>query len=405
MKSYLSKHPKLYYCMIILSCCLFMAGAIGITANTLGVFMSAIASDMHTGIGSITMIITIMSLSSAFFAPILSRLLALYPINQIMSVGILINVLSLVFLSQSHHLMFMYVFALKLGIGNCCFSLIPVTLILNHWFYKNNGLISGFCISFSGLTASIASILVTHLIAQIGWRHALLICAAVVFLLAFPPAFFIIHQNPRELGILPYGILEETEEISKEESYSTQKGLFLTLLLYAAIVSFMTSFNPNISAFGNSVGFSAPICAYMVSAAMISNVGSKLILGMLVDRFNAEFANTIMIIVSAIGFLVLCFVNVNEPVFAIAGTFLFGCIFSANAAGIPLLIKQSAGRNNYVAYYSKISVFSSIAYAIGASCIGFSYDIFHSYHFIFGVMLALVLINLCSLLRLHKMKK
>ncbi len=50
MKSYLSKHPKLYDCMIVLSCCLFMAGAIGITANTLGVFMSAIAIDMHTGI-------------------------------------------------------------------------------------------------------------------------------------------------------------------------------------------------------------------------------------------------------------------------------------------------------------------------------------------------------------------
>lgn len=367
--------------------------------------MSAIASDMHTGIGSITMIITIMSLSSAFFAPILSRLLSLYPINHIMSVGILINVLSLVFLSQSHHLMLMYVFALTLGIRNRCFSLITFTLILNHWFYKNNGLISGFCISFSGLTASIASILVAHLIAQLGWRHALLICAAIVFLLAFPPAFFIIHRNPRELGILPYGDCEKQEEPFKEDPSPTKKDLFLTLLWYAVIVSFMTSFNPNISAFGDSVGFSAPICAYMVSAAMISNVGSKLILVMLVDRFNAEFANAIMIVVSAIGFLVLCFVNVNEPIFAIAGAFLFGCIFSANAAGIPLLIKQSAGRNNCVAYYSKISVFSSIAYAMGASCIGFSYDIFHSYHFIFGIMITLVLINLCSLLRLHKMQK
>lgn len=396
MHQYIRQHPHIYYLLMIFSCCTFSAAAIGISTNCLGLFMLPIAESMHTGIGSTTMIVTIMSLSSAFFAPILSRMFAAFPINRIMSGGVILNVLSLFLISLSHQLWMMYVCAGMLGIGNCCFALIPITSLLNHWFYEKNGLVSGLCISFSGVTAALASPLINQMIRQLGWRTSLWLCAIIIFLLAFPTACFIVRMHPSQVGLKPYGyqetIQQDTEKLHTDTTHS--RSMFLTLILFAIIVSTVTSFNPNIASFAGSIGFDSRIGAVMVSSAMISNVCSKILLGILADRFNAKLANILMISLSACGLVLLSFVNVNSPSMAIAAAFLFGFIFSSNAAGIPLMIKEILGRENYARYYSILSVFTSVSYALGTTLIGFSYDAFHSYSYAAQTLSILAVISI-----------
>ena len=96
--------------------------------------------------------------------------------------------------------------------------------------------------------------------------------------------------------------------------------------------------------------------------------------------------------------ILLCFVNVDSSHMAIVSAFLFGFIFSSNAAGIPLMIKEILGRENYARYYSILSVFTSVSYALGTTLIGFSYDAFHSYSYAALLLAILAVISILSVL-------
>lgn len=407
MKELLHKQNR-YYLFIIIACCSFSATSIGITTNCMGLFIQPIAKQLALNYGSITLYITVMSLCSAFFAPILSILIKKYDIRLILSLGILLNASSLFIFAFLNNIYLFYLFAIFLGIGNCCFSLIPITLLITNWFEKKHGFVSGLCLSFSGLAGALFNPIINVLITNIGWRTSFMICSFLVIILALPFALFVVRLHPRQVGLAPYGsdsYFIKNQSIQEQKRDSPFNYLFILVTIYAIIISFTVSFNSNMASFAASIPLSSKLGASMVSAAMIANVLSKLILGCICDRYNAKVANFIMILISICGCFGIMTINADAQGFALLSAFLYGFIFASNAAGIPLLIKEVIGNQQYTRAYSLITVFTSTAYAIGVSIIGFSYDLFHSYHPILIALMILCMFNLCILVILSKHKK
>lgn len=407
MKDLLQKQNR-YYLLIILACCSFSATAIGISTNCMGLFIQPIAEQLSLPNGSITLYITIMSLCSAFFAPVLSTLIKKIDIRYILSIGILLNALILFIFSFLHNIYLFYLFAILLGIGNCCFSLIPITLLITNWFNKLHGFVSGLCLSFSGVAGALFNPIINLLIINIGWREAYMICALMIIVLALPFAMFIVRLHPQQVGLTPYGSetyfvkTTSTKVLSTSSSCNT---LFIVVTIYAIIISFTVGFNANIASFASSIPLSSSLGATMVSAAMIANILSKIVLGYICDQYNAKIANFIMIFISICGCVGIMMINQNAHIFALLSAFLYGFIFAANAAGIPLLIKEVVGNERYTKTYSIITVFTSTSYAIGVSIIGFSYDIFQSYQPILITLILLCILNLGILIFLSRHKK
>lgn len=408
MNKLLSKHKKIYYLLMIIACCSFTATSIGITINCMGLYVKPLSESLHLGLGSITLYITIMSLCSAFFAPVLSILLRKYDIRFIMSLGIILNATTLFLFSQFNSIYLFYLFSILLGIGNCCFSLIPVTLLIGNWFKKKHGLVSGICLSFSGVAGAIFNPIINYFINQLGWQSAFMICAFLIIIVSLPFSIFVIRLHPRQVGLTPYGANSyfiKTETITKSSTKTSMNISFILIIIYAVIVSFTISFNSNMASFATSVPLSSQLGASMISAAMISNVISKVILGCICDRWNAKTANFIMIFISLCGFIGIMFIRTNDTYLAIFYAFLYGFAFASNAAGIPLLIKEIVPEDNYTKFYSLTTVFTSSSYAIGVSMIGFSYDIFLSYQPILFILIILCILNLFILIILSKQKE
>lgn len=408
MKNLLNKHKQIYYLLMIIACCSFTATSIGITTNCMGLYVKPISESLHLGLGSITLYITIMSLCSAFFAPVLSILLTKFDIRFIMSIGIILNATSLFLFSQFNSIYLFYLFAIFLGIGNCCFSLIPVTLLIGNWFKQKHGLVSGICLSFSGVAGAIFNPMINHFINQLGWQSAFILCALLIIIISLPFSIFVIRLHPRQVGLIPYGASSyfiKTNTTIKKSTNTSLNITFILVIIYAVIVSFTISFNSNMASFAVSVPLSSQLGASMISAAMISNVISKVILGCICDRWNAKVANFIMIFISLCGFIGILFIQTTDTWLAIFYAFLYGFAFASNAAGIPLLIKEIVPAENYTKFYSLTTVFTSSSYAIGVSMIGFSYDIFHSYQPILFVLIILCILNLLTLIILSNQKK
>lgn len=408
MKKNLNKNVQYYYILMIIACCAFTTTSIGIGINCFGLFIPPISTHLSIGIGTTTLIITITSLCSAFFSPIISRLLAKYEIRFILSIGIAVNAVVLFLFSMSNSIYLFYLLAIFFGMSMCCFSLIPVTLLINNWFFKKNGLVTGICLSFSGVAGAFFNPIINSLIAGYGWRLAFIACSLLILILALPFSIFAVRLHPRQIGLTPYGAKDYfiEEKISNDNTtiLEPSKSLFIACCIYATLLSFSVSLNPNLASFARNIPVSTTLTSAMVSAAMLSNVISKILLGILCDKFNAKIASSIMILIAIFGFLGFLQITPNSKIFAITSAFLFGFLFAANAAGIPLLLKETFGSQNYTKVYSIITIFTSSSYAIGVSMIGFSYDFFLSYQPAIFTLLIIAIANLIILFLLQLKK-
>lgn len=408
MKKLLHTYPNLYYLLIIIACCSCSASSIGIATNCMGLFVTPIANHLEIGFGAVTMYITIMNLCSAFFAPVLAKLMIKFDIRFIMSTGIIINGIILLLFSIFNQVSLFYLFAILFGASNCCFSLIPITQIINNWFKKKQGFVSGICLSFSGVGGAIFNPIINSLIVSMGYQHAFIICAFLIVILSLPFTMFVIRLYPQQLQLLPYGadepIVETSTKSNHDPIFKITGITAISIICYATLVSFTVGFNPNIAPFASSVPLSSQLAAAMISAAMIANILSKIILGWICDKWNAIVANAIMIVITMCGFIGIMTIHDNSGWTALLYAFLFGFIFASNAAGTPLLIKEMIGNQNYARFYSITTIFTSSAYALSVSIISFSYDLFRSYLPILCVLILLCINNLLLLLFIHKRK-
>ena len=143
----------------------------------------------------------------------------------------------------------------------------------------------------------------------------------------------------------------------------------------------------------------------MVSAGMIGNIVSKLIIGTVSDRIGPFKASVSMIMINAAALLGLLLYSGKTAGLMYGFAFFYGTVYSVGAVGIPLLTRKLFGSENYTSAYSVITVFTSIGSASSLTVIGLIYDLTGGYSaaLIGGITIdAINLIILIALLRIHK---
>lgn len=371
--------------LLLVSCCILEGTSIGITGNCMGQFVTPLSEALKEPVGSVTVSITLTFLSDALFGPlIIAAIMKKINIKIIMSIGIIINSACLILLSSIHNLYSLYIIAIILGIANVCFNLVPITLLLNNWFYKNIGLFSGICVSFSGIVGALFNPIVANLIIKIGYQYTFIICGLIVLCLSLPCSLLFVHFHPREIGLKPYGYQEFLEKGLSEYSDGQKLPFYILVLIivYAIVLSSVSGLNPSIAAMANSIPLSSSLSGTMVSVAMIGNVFSKLSLGILVDKFGSKFGITTMMISGTIGLLLLSTLNPESYWLALFGCMIYGCVFSCMANGIALLMREIYGPTQFLKYYPTVSLFSNVAYAVSVAIVGKSFDLFGTYSII-----------------------
>lgn len=359
--------------IVVIRCCLCFGCAIGLVNNTLGLFTNAISSSMDVSVGNASLIITLENLAVAFFTPLLSRFLRIFKLNKLMSAGVIIACLGLILMTAGN-LLVMYVAAVIAGIGIVMFSTVPVSYAIMTWFGQNNGLPTGITMGASGLLGAVANVILSDLILDFGWRKAMLIEAVVLFLLAFPSALGIKKGNAVISG-------------KKVESSETQVNMKCVVALFIATVlmSFCGAVVSHMSLIGTGNGFSLSFAALMVSAAMISNIISKVATGYVADHLSPSYACIIALVATIFG-TVLLLIGKNHAM-ALIGAFLFGCITSTFTVGTSSLTVAIAPEK-YAQLYSRVSMTVSLVYAVGAWIIGVIRDTAGSYNAV--LMFALI---------------
>lgn len=379
--------------LILILCCGLSGSSIGVSINTSGVFYTPVSEALGILRGSFSMHMTIFSMVTAISSLFIPKLMSKYNYKLLLTIGVVAGVLSTGAMGLVTTIPMFYLLGAIRGLSTSLFAIVPLTMIINNWFVDKHGLATSIVLSFSGIIGSILSPVLSSIVSEYGWEFGYFVKAFIILILCLPAVLYPFHLDPRKNHLLPYGYkeIEEKKVENNVQSFNFASLSFISFFIFGLLVSCITSVTQHLPGYGESIGYTATTAAMLLSAGMVGNIVSKLVLGALSDMIGALKATLTIILVHIIG-VVLLMLGMS-PIFGIVGAFFFGSAYGLGAVALPLLTKYFFGIESYSTVFPKISFASNLGAAISISMVGYIYDFFGSY--IYAFILVLIMIGIC----------
>lgn len=411
--SYLTKYgvsnlKNRYHIITVIACCFLTATSVGICFNTSGVFFTPVAESLGVGRGTSAMQATLSGLVAGFISPVLVKMFEKWSARWLILGGVLITVLSTALMGFCTNIPQFYLLGIIRGASHSFYGAVPITIIINNWFEKMHGTITGVVFSFSGIAGVILNPLFSSLIESSGWQNTYFITAGIILAVSLPCAL-LIHYRPSEIGLLPYGrTAPDTRQRPAEAGAAPGKdavgrkkllfsSAFILVCTFGVFGVFTTGMGQFLPGYAQELGTSLSFGASMLSAAMAGNIGFKFIIGALCDRFKPIVASICMLFVGCIGLIIIFITGADSTPVLMFAAFLFGAVYSVGAVGVPLVTRYIFGTENYAYLYSYTTVIINIGATIPFALIGLTYDLFLTYKVALAGCIVLLLLAMILL--------
>ncbi|MBL6951381.1 MAG: MFS transporter [Alphaproteobacteria bacterium] len=271
-----------------------------------------------------------------------------------------------------------YGVAVGVGIG---FAYVPSVGVLQRWFVRRRGLVTGLAVAGIGVGTLIAPPISRFLVEILGWRGAFQVLAGVVLVIGLAAAWML-YPSPAARGLYPDG---EKTAVGEGASLSgmSLRGALVTrpfwLLFAASSISAVGLFVPFVHLVKFSVdhGHDESWSVLLISLIGVGSMSGRLTLGGLADRFGRHRAIIIMFLGMA---LMHAWWYVSTSFWALSVyAVLFGLFYGGFVALAPALIADYYGAKNVGGIlglqYSGIALGS----LVGPVAAGFAFDLTGSY--------------------------
>ena len=308
---------------VLICCCGLAAASIGISINSSGVFYTPVSKSLHMLRGTFSMHMTLFSLATAIISLFVPKIYQKFSFKKILTFSVIIAVVSTAAMALGKNAITFYILGAIRGMSTSLFSIVPITMIINGWFEKKHGLATSIAFGFSGLGGTLCSPVLSSVISSFNWQMGYLLKAVILLLLCLPAVLYPFSMNAKDEGLLPYGYQEkhETTQNQATSSFHFMSISFIAFFIFGMLISCITSVTQHLPGYGESLGFPLTSCAILLSAGMMGNIVSKLIIGSLSDHFGEMKATLMMISVNILGIDLL--IIGRSMTLLIVGAFLF----------------------------------------------------------------------------------
>lgn len=181
---------------LILNC------ALGVNFAAYGAMVAAIEREFATSRALASGGLSMLTLALGLLAPMVGTLMRRVPVKALMAVGIALNALGYLALTQVSHIGAMLaIYGLMIGPGFALFGVVPCTAIVSNWFNSGRGKALGIINMPAGNT--LMPLLAAWLLGQYGLHGAFLGCALI--LAALLPLLWFLVDRPASIGQHPQG--------------------------------------------------------------------------------------------------------------------------------------------------------------------------------------------------------
>ena len=193
-----------------------------------------------------------------------------------------------------------YAGVICLGLGASFCGVAGAAYIVGAWFCKHRGTMLGLVTASTGIGGSLLCLLQTSLIDTYSWRSSYLLCAVLTLVLLIL-VLLTVRNDPKELGLAPYGQDAPAENKKKHKlpdmafAGKSMPQLYRSVTFYLMILcTFLTCLGIYIVfwvivPYLTDCGFSATQAGSLQSTMLLLLSGAKLLAGWLSDRIGPKW--------------------------------------------------------------------------------------------------------------------
>lgn len=390
----MKENRNMIYWLVVIAGCGLIGTSLGLGVNVAGLFFSPIANDFGVGRGSVSATLTVYNLVQAFTGLIAPASLRRFGLKKMVIAGTVIQTAATFLLSVCPNVAALMILNGIRGFASGLIGTVTVTVMINYWFNKNNGLMTSIAMGFSGLAAALLSPVLSGIIANAGWRTGYMALAAVNILFNIPAILFPVALKPEYKDMEPYGGKKaaNTADTSAPADLSISVAMLVILMVYTGCAAAASALPQHFSGIADSYGMLST-GALMVSACMISNTAGKILLGTLIDRFGAKLSVTLYAAVIICGALLIVFSRTS--VILIAAAAMYGLCYSMGTVSTAMLTREMFGSAKYSRVYPKLAMTTTISNAIFTTVVGMLYDMSGTYSSVILFLGGLIVIAFC----------
>lgn len=346
--------------LVCIGCALLFFCTSGLSVNAFTVYQPYILSQNSFTNAQSSSIITVRSLFGLLGMLCTGRYYRRFSLRWGVALAGAFTVLGFALFGLAGSLPAYYGAAAVMGLGYGFGTMIPISIILEHWFWKKRTLAIGICSAFTGLSTFGLPSLLTWLILAFGLSAAFFAEAAFAAVLVLL-SFLLIRGAPAD-GDTPYGFGEE-----REIAYAGGGGVHLKpsewpvlwamLLCLGALTSVGYS---HLTVHLTSTGFDPHVTALAITASGLAMTFGKFAFGWLSDRLPVLRKNRLFAALLLAGLALLCLVRRSVPLL-----FLAVCAYGFGLAFTTVGITEWAADLSTAEEYETVVRRFQLGYAAG----------------------------------------
>ena len=377
---------KLHYgFLIVVCCCVFSFTSVALLFGCAGIFYTPVSESLGISRGTFALTVTAMSLSSSVSMMFVSRLIERYKLKHILIAVLMMQAACFALQSAFKSVYPFYFTSVVMGFVSAYMTSTLNTVVLNRWFRKKVGFFIGLASSMTGLSGILINPLAGNFMTHFGWEKTYLLYAAIVAFIALPFAIFVFKDDPRDVGLKPYGIEELERELAEHENAedihavtgvpvekAVRSSAFIYVVFSLMMIGSASSFVTFLPSYASSLGRSLAFAATLAGISQIGTLVGKNTLGAISDK-NTSVAVIIESGIAVAGlFLMMTFGSVSTLLMQ-AGAAMFGIIYASTVLN-PLVVIEAFGIREYTKIQARISLINGIVNAAMSSLWGFIAD-------------------------------
>ena len=374
---------------ILIGGLLFQGAYTGILINSTGLVISATILDMGFSAGALSPYYTIKMLAGAATIPIMTSLFYRWGAKRFLGLMAAASCIAFGVMALFTQPWQWYADAVVMGVfGGISGMVIPC--IINNWFKKYNGVITGAVMASSGLMGAAFNPICSRWISSCGWQGTSVILALLVGGLCLFAALFLLHLRPSDCNRTAFGECVQGQKKAVQSGFAGDRQVLMVVLCVGVLLtgSIMVQMINYIPLYAASIGFDLNVGALMTSFIMVGNVAGKLLAGVISDRIGPWKTGICIFAAVGVGMAVLM-TEPGQPVYLYGASVLYGFAYSISTVLPALVCLDAFGSEHYAKKLSRIVAINNLLGALCNFLMAAIYDNTASFRLVFCMGIAL----------------
>lgn len=381
---------KLDYKWVILACAFAMVfTCLGFCSGNKGMYLAAITDALGIKRSLFSINDTCRHIATAVINLFFGALVARFGIRKMVGFGFAALIASMLTYAFAENIFVFYIGGTLLGIGLAFTTTTIAGSVVRRWFKKNVGRYTGIVFAANGIGTSVAAQILSPIINDpenpFGYRTSYVLVAAILLVLGIA-ATALLRERPKNEEM---AIQETSPKKARGVSWCGTPFDVVKRRPYfwfAAASVFLTGFilqgiGGVYVAHMKDVGLDAGYVATVTSVYALTLTASKLLIGMLYDRYGLRLIMIACQMSAVVAYALLAFLTDSAAGLAVAMIFavLYAVALPLETIVIPLFTNELFGAASFDKILGIMAAMNYTGYAVSSPLVNLSYDAFGSY--------------------------